>query len=579
MHKLGTWNLKDLVKDEKNIDTLLKETDEKVKRFENYRKLLKPDVDAKTINDMLVLSEEILKLIGPIGSYAHLRFTANNKDEAAIQLNNKLKQKGTEISNRMRFFDLWWKELDDANAKRIVKGLTINKYSMEQMREFRKHTLKENEESLISIKDDTGAEALNELYSMLTTSIPFKFRGKSVGEPEIMQLVRSKDATTRKDAYEALLKGYEEHKIPLGHIYQNLVSDYLKENIELRKYASPLGARALSDEVPVKVIETLLKVCRKNNGLFTDFFRLKKNLLKLKKMSIYDCFAPYAVKERKISYHEAVNLVFETFGEFDPEFRKCAEMIINQQHIDSEVRKNKYQSAFCLSSPVHTPYILMNFKEREEDTSTLIHELGHGVHGLFAKHLSMREAHATVGLAETASIFSEQLLFQKELNGEKDKKHKIARLISILDDIEATIQRQVLHVDFELQSYDLISKGCSIEDLNQLWLKLVRERFGEVMEVPELYKNNWLRIGHFFHWPFYCYGYAFGSLLVLALTRMYEKEGKAFIPKFKNILSHGGSKAPADILKEVGIDISSEQFWQQGFDVIREYIDELKQLA
>ncbi len=578
VYKIGKWDLKDII-EEKQIENNLKLVEQKVSEFETYKKKLTPDVDADTINQLIDLSEEIAKVGAPISIYADLGMQSDNKNERFIELNNKLKQINSNNSNRMIFFSTWWKKIDDRNADRILKSIKKNKYSMNYARRLRKYILEEEEEKIISIKDITGNSALVELHDMITHEFEFEWKNKKVSESEIMKFTRSQDKEERKQAYKIMLKKYEESKIPLAHIYQNIVTDYIKENIELRKFESPIAVRSLGEDIPLKAVDALISISKKNEIIFREFFEVKKKILKLKTMSVTDLLAPYPVPQKHIEYDEAIKIVLDTFNEFDSEFKQYALKIIDAKHIDSESRKGKYPSAFCMSFPTFIPYIMTNYKGQEEDVRTLIHELGHGIHSQYSYKNSFSEWHAPISLAETASVFSENLLIEREIEEEKDKNRKIAKLMSLLDDLAGTIQRQIRYTLFEIEAYKSVAKGCSQEDLHQIWLKTMREGYGKSVEVPDYYKYGWMRIPHFFQWPFYCYAYAFGNLLVLSLLNMYKKQGKKFVPKMKKILSYGGSKSIKDILKEVGIDIESEQFWQEGFNIIRERLEELKSLV
>jgi oligoendopeptidase F len=575
-YNVGKWNLKDIIND-KDIDDRLKKIELKVKNFESCKEKLKPDVDVKTINEMIELSEEIARLNVPLYIYAQLGNFADSSDEKFIALNNKIKQINSDNYNRTVFFSIWWKDLDDKNANRILSGLKKNKYSFEHARRLRKHMLKEEIEQIISTKDATGTSALVDLYGMMTGCLEFVWNGKKVTESNLMKYTKSTKAEERKKAYDVLLKKYEEYKTQLTHIYQNLLNNTMKED-ELRKYDSPLSAKALNDDVPLEAINTLIKVSKENEKYFQEYFELKRTYLKLKKMNFSDIFAPAPVPKRKMTYDAAVKLVLGIFESFDSEFREYAAKIADEKHIDSELRPRKHTGGFCYSFPEFLPYILLHFRGEDEDIETLIHELGHGIHAQYSYHNTAAEWHAPICLCETASIFSEHLLFDKELREEKDKKKKIAKLIAIIDRLSGTIQKQIRYTAFEVEAHEKSKQGCSQEDIHQIWLKQMKESYGKSVVFPEYYKYGWMRISHFFQMPLYCYNYAFANLLVLALFKRYKKEGKAFVPKLKKILSYGGSKPTADVLKEVGIDITSEEFWNQGFDIVKEYISELKRL-
>jgi oligoendopeptidase F len=234
--------------------------------------------------------------------------------------------------------------------------------------------------------------------------------------------------------------------------------------------------------------------------------------------------------------------------------------------------------AFCYSvHPKQTPYVLVNFTGEARDVSTLAHELGHAVHAMLAERHPVLTFHSALPLAETASIFGEQLLSDSLLAQERDHRTKISLLLGQLDDTYATIMRQAFFVQFEREAHRQIHKGSTIDELAEIYLTLLREQFGQAVKVGEEFRWEWLTIPHIYASPFYCYSYSFGNLLVLSLFQQYKKEGQAFIPKYLELLAGGGSASPQRLLTPLGVDVSSRKFWQGGFTRIQALLDELEQ--
>ena len=209
----------------------------------------------------------------------------------------------------------------------------------------------------------------------------------------------------------------------------------------------------------------------------------------------------------------------------------------------------------------------------------LAHELGHGVHGLLAGEAQgPLMSNAPTAYAETASVFGEMLLSESLIEHETNRSIKIHMLCSKLDDIYATIARQIFFTIFEKDAHEAVANGATVKELCEIYLKNLKEQFGNAVNVPKDFKYEWLYVPHIIFSPFYCYAYAFGNLMVFALYEMYKKEGKSFIPKYIRMLSQGGSMPPIKILHELGINPASEKFWQQGFDYVAQQVDELEKL-
>ncbi len=209
--------------------------------------------------------------------------------------------------------------------------------------------------------------------------------------------------------------------------------------------------------------------------------------------------------------------------------------------------------------------------------STLAHELGHAVHGMLAGEHPIFTFHSALPLAETASLFGEQLLSDALLQEERNKQVRINLLINQLDDAYATILRQAYFVVFEQEAHTLVAQGATVDQLAQTYLRLLKEQFGRAVTVGEEFQWEWLAIPHIYSSPFYCYAYSFGNLLVFSLFHQFKKEGAPFVPKYLELLAGWGSASPQTLLTPLGVDISSYSFWQSGFDRIRDLVKELEQ--
>ena len=264
---------------------------------------------------------------------------------------------------------------------------------------------------------------------------------------------------------------------------------------------------------------------------------------------------------------------------FNPRIAELAQKILDDDHVDSEIRKGKQSGAFCASvTPDLSPWIKLNFQGDTEAVATMAHELGHGIHSMLAADHSVFTFHSSLPLAENASTFGEMLLIEKLLSQENDPGVRRDILFKQVDDAYATIMRQSFFALFEREAHKMIQEGAIIDDIAEMYLNNLRTQFGKAVSINDEFRWEWVSIPHFYHTPFYVYAYAFGQLLVLSLYQQFKKEGESFKPGYIKILEAGGSRAPAAILSEAGIDISSKKFWQGGFDVIDGMVKELEGL-
>lgn len=577
------WDLSHLAeKPVQRFEILLGEIDAKVARFEAARPRLSPTMATTVFHPLLTLSEDIAAASSRLSAYAYLWFSENTKDLAARSFKTKVEERLTALENRMVFFDLWWQSVDEENAHRLMTGTGTLRYHLETIRRFKPHTLSEPEEKIVNIKNITGRSAVHSLYDVVTNAFTFTLtvngKRKTMTREELTAYLRHAQGRVREAAYRELYRVYADHHDLLGEIYKTLVNDWKAENLQLRHFTSPIATRNLGNDIPDAAVASLLKVCRQNAGIFQRYFRIKARLCKITPMSRYHIYAPHRTEQKSYRYQDALKMVLEAYRGFSPQLADLAERVLHERHIDARTRPGKIGGAYCYSVvPSMTPYVLLNFTGEARDIATMAHELGHAVHGMLAQHHSMFTFHSTLPLAETASVFGERILSDALMNQERDKNVRQGLLLNQLDDIYATVLRQAYFVQFENQAHEMIGQGATVKDLAKTYLAEARQQFGKGIKVPEEFQWEWLTIPHIFASPFYCYAYSFGNLLVLALYRMYQKEGAPFVPKYLELLSTGGSESPQTILAKIGVDMASEDFWQSGFDTINEMVDQLEQ--
>lgn len=241
--------------------------------------------------------------------------------------------------------------------------------------------------------------------------------------------------------------------------------------------------------------------------------------------------------------------------------------------------KDKRGGAFCVTvAPEITPYVMLNFTGKSRDVSTLAHELGHGIHSLYANKHHPSSQQANLPLAETASTLAELILFEKVMEKETDKEIKKAWLSDKMADAYATICRQNYFIKFEIAAHKVIEEGISADDLSKLYFESLKEQFGNSVSIDPLFKYEWSYISHIFESPFYCYAYNFGELVSYALFANYKKDPRTWVKIIEKILEAGGSEEPQKILQSAKIDICSPKFWQDSFKIISAWEEKLEAL-
>ena len=584
-YTIKKWDLSELFPgfDSPDLEAAFDNVEEQVTSFEGVRGKLKPDMEVDHFLEVVRASESMTRLVNRIYAFAGLSFSEDTQNQNAQSLLGRVQQFVAEMQNRTLFFSLWWKDLDQENAERLMSASGDYSYYLEEMRHFKPHTLTEPEEKVVNLKDVTGSNALINLYDAITNRYVFKLEVdgevKELTRAQLQPYIQGPNADLRAKAYQELYRVFGEDGPILGQMYQTRARDWHNENISLRKFSSPMSVRNLANDVPDEAVNTLLEVTKKNAKIFQRYFKMKAKHVGVEKLRRYDIYAPVAKSDKPFEFDTAAQMVFDAFSAFDPKIGELARRVFDQDHLDSEVRKGKQGGAFCASiNPDDTPYVLMNYTGRARDVATLAHELGHAIHAMLASHHTTFTFHSSLPLAETASTFGEMMLTEKLLAEETDEAVRRDILFKQMDDAFATILRQIYFALFERDAHAMIQKNASVDEISAAYMENLKEQFGDSLELNDEFKWEWVSIPHIYHTPFYVYAYAFGQLLVFSLYQQFKAEGESFKPKYLKILSAGGSEAPADILADAGIDIRSAKFWQGGFDVLSKMVDELEKL-
>lgn len=467
----------------------------------------------------------------------------------------------------------WW---SDANAARL-------RHWIEDVRKYRKHILSEPEERLASRKELTGKSATSQLFDDLTNSLVFPFDdGSGLRDrtgAEMLSFNRHPDPVLRKAAHEAFLGVYARNGLVLSHVFNTLCQDHQIDG-EIRGYEHPMQRTHMNNSLSTETVETMMRVVRESYPIAQRFWRAKAKLMGMEKLSNTDLYAPISMREKPMSWKEAVDTVLKSYDAFSPELGALARRFHENGWIDAEVRAGKEDGAFCSGTwPGHHPYVLLNYTGLLRDVYTLAHELGHGVHYSLSAEQPVFLYDAPLVLAETASVFGEQLLTLKLLEKETDPELRRSLLCGRIEDALSTAYRQNVLTEFELSAHMGRREGLLSQDkLCDLWWKANADLYGEAVDMNPAYRWGWSYIPHFIHTRFYCYAYTFGLLLVLGLYQRWREEGDSFVPRYLELLAKGGSEDPAKACEAVGIKLD-EDFWRAGNRAIEALVAEFEALV
>ena len=543
-------------------------------------------LDDSALLSALVEYENIQVLMSKPFCYAHLLFAADSGNETCRALSQRCSELGSRLSQELLFFELEMMGLDDSRFESfcLTPGSANYLHYLRGIRKFRPHTLKENEERLLTRKDLTGVRAFTKLFDELSASFCYKMeldgQEKEFTGEELLSLLHHSSADVRFRALTTFLEKHGEHGIVYNAVFNNMALDHAQE-MELRSFTSPIQPTNIGNEIPDEAVEHLMSVTEANYGLARDYFRLKAKMLGVGKLRNCDIYAPVAQTERVYGFEEAKGLVVDSYSDYDPDFGKIVDAFFTDRRVDVLPRTGKSGGAFAMGiSPQEPPYLLLNYTGTLRDLATIAHEAGHGLHFVLSQKQTLLNYHAPLPLAETASVFGEMLLTRRMLDSETDPLVRRSLLCAKIEDIIATTFRQTVLTRFEQRLHHERKNGLLSNDrIAEIWLEENGKLFEDSVDMIPAYRWGWSYISHFIHSRFYCYSYTFAELLVLALFQKYREEGDNFKPGYRSLLESGGALSPADTARLAGININEGDFWQKGYDFLGGLIAELKEIA
>ncbi len=571
------------------IDIDIKQGFKECREF--YEKYRQKPISQLSDEDFLVYLKESdeYSLLSKVAFYLSFLNTLDTQDQAVLKKDGEFSNLYADLSTEGLFIDEEYKKIgaEDFMRRAGLDLFSSYKNYLTSKAESLKYFLEESTEKAIITLDQGSPSAIESMYSELTSSFVFKIKidgyTRSVTDAEIRSFREDKDPAIREKAYKALYKiyGSKDSRIVLGNIYKGIVKDCIAEK-KLRNYPSVMFSRNSSEELSDEIVNHLIKTVRDAFPLYQRFLKLKAKKMGVKKLSVYDFFAPITNSSKEFPFQEGFQKYLDIIKTFDQEFFDYSKEIFENGRVDVFPKKGKMGGAYANYDKDCSSFVMLNYTNKFSDVMTLAHELGHAIHG----HLSQKQVSSCYGsplsLAETASIFNETLVFEKFLEeGSFSEEQEVHYRFEQLEDIFATTFRQIQYVLFEKRVHEAFDRGeeLSHQEFNIMWREAQVELTGDAVEykVPAKNEFGWSSIPHIFHTPFYCYSYSFGNLLSLSLYKLYKKDGQEFVERYKNILRAGGSERPEQLLLKNGVNINDESFFKNGITMIEELLEKLEE--
>ncbi|WP_051328840.1 M3 family oligoendopeptidase [Geminicoccus roseus] len=531
--------------------------------------------------DLLEAYEALDDRLGRLGAFASLLFAADRDDAEIGRFYQGIQEQITAVSSTTLFVTLEVNRIEEADLQgKIEASARLARFRpwLRDTRAWREHQLDDAVEKVLLEKHVTGRAAWNRLFDETMAGLRFPYDGQDLTSQEIFDKMSSKDRAVREKAATAIGNVLAKNLKLFARITNTLAKDKQIED-EWRKFERPISSRNLANHVEDEVVDALISAVQANYPKLSHrYYALKARWLGLDHLEHWDRNAPLPEEsEARLPWNKAREVVVDAYGRFSPKLAEILEQFFEKNWIDAQLRPGKDSGAFChpTTSSVH-PYVLMNYQGRARDVMTLAHELGHGVHQVLAAKHGPLMASTPLTLAETASVFGEQLTFRALLDATKDPAERRVLLAGKIEDMLNTVVRQIAFVEFERRVHDARRKAeLTPPELCKIWMDVQTESLGPAFRFREDYRTFWSYIPHFIHVPFYVYAYAFGDCLVNSLYAVYAQNPDGFEPKYLELLAAGGTLRHQELLAPFGLDATDPDFWTKGLGVLERFIDEL----
>jgi oligoendopeptidase F len=521
---------------------------------------------------------DLQEIAGRAGSYAMLNFSIDTADPARGALLQRMQEKATGIETALLFFELEWAAVDDERADELLatEGLEFARHYLRTARRYRPHLLTEPEERIMAERALTGRTAWTRLFEEQASAIEVDL--PDAPEPVALEVAMARlfspDRELRRDTAERVTASLQPGLRTRAYAFNTLLADKMVED-RLRSYPHWLASRNLANEASDESVEALVSAVRARYEVPRRWYRLKARLLGLDRLADYDRLASVTNEDEHVPWPAARDLVLDSYGSFSGELGDLVKRFFDESWIDAPVRKNKRGGAFCAYTvPSAHPFVMLNYTYQRRDVLTLAHELGHGVHAALGASQGVFHMSTPLTLAETASVFGEQIVFGRLLGQAESPESRLSLLAESVDGAVATVFRQVAMNRFEhLVHTERRERGeLAVERFGELWAESQEELLGDAVEVTEGYRSWWSYVPHFIGAPGYVYAYAYGQLLALAVYGRYREEGESFVPSYLELLSAGGSRSPQELGSIVGVDLADPGFWDLGLALVEDQL-------
>ena len=530
------------------------------------------------------LDREFLKVF----MYSHLYADSDTTNDSYKKLKMKIDKLSEEISTKTSFVTPELLKEDYSKVLEYIKenkALEEYKFDLEKIFRYKDHTLSEREEEIITEALNTFGTPEEAFYNFDNADIKLgKIKNEDgkiveVNHSNYIKFMNSKDRNVRKKAFQKMFDYYKNFKNTIAALSKgNIKEDFFLS--KLKKFNSPLEMSLYNDNISVEVYKTLINTVHNNLDLMYDYMSIRKKALKLDSMHMWDIYVDLVnIRKEDIPFEEGKEILFKALRPLGDTYIEDLKKAFTEKWIDVYPSKGKKSGAYSWGSYDTKPYLLLNYNNTIDSLSTMAHELGHSMHSFYSKTQNYIDSHYPIFLAEIASTVNEVILNDYLYKTAKTKEEKILYLCDFLDKVRTTIYRQTMFAEFEMIMHDKEASLIPLteKEFSDTYYKLNKLYYGKEVISDDLIRYEWARIPHFYT-SFYVYKYATGLSAALSIASRILKGDSKTCSDYIEFLKSGGNDYPLEILKKVGVDMTTPKPIEDALSMFKDKLEELKEL-
>jgi len=572
------WNLDPIYKgfDDPAFEADMAALKDAVARIEAFAATLAQAEPLAGLKEGIALQELFVELLSKLAGYASLRQAADTKNPEAGSRMGQVMALYSGVAAPFAAFKEWATKLPDL-MELVGSDPELKDYTFlfHNMADSSKYLLPGIGEAVMAKMGMSGGDAWSDMQQYLTSTVPVSYRGTTTNLSSIRNLAYDPDPRVRKDAYEAELACYDRIKDAVAYALNSIKLETISD-CQLRGYESPLQRTVYNNDMKMETLNAMLEAMDEYAPKFWQYLKAKAKALGYEGgLPWYELFAPMGASSTKFTAEDARNYLVGLFAEFDGELSDMVARAFDNAWIDFYPRDGKAGGAFCAGVEcLGESRILTNFDGMFGDVVTLAHELGHAFHNqCIADHRPLNHDYS-MPLAETASTFNECVVMASAISKAADRAEKIALVENQLQDATQIICDIYSRYRFETMVFaNREEMFMNADTLCSFMLEAQKQSYGDGLDHDHLHPYMWVCKSHYYGPTFYNFPYAFGGLFARGLYAQYEKEGAAFVPKYKKLLHTTTVATAEDVAKVADIDLTDKNFWRSALQMIADQID------